>query len=118
MTIQARDDSSLDYAGVMSQAEISRAIETVDAALAEVSEARASLGASLSRLERQQDTLLQKVTVLSGIRERLVGVDYAAEVASQSAAQIQLMSAPQLLQVSRTNALRVLDLVTQRGTKR
>ena len=116
--ITAREDSSLEYAGVMSQTEVMRAVETVDAALAEVSEARASLGASLSRLERQQETLLQKVTVFSGIRERLVGVDYAAEVASQSAAQIQLMSAPQLLQVSRTNALRVLDLVTQRGTKR
>ena len=116
--ITARADSSLQHAGVMSRVEVMRAVETVDAALAEISEARASLGASLGRLERQQETLLQKVTLFSGIRERLVSVDYASAIASKSAAQIQMMSAPQLMQVSRANALRVLDLITRRGVKR
>ena len=83
------------------------------AALADISDARTSLGATLSRLEQQQSMLLQKVSVFSGVTTRLTSSDYAAEVASMSAAQIKLMSAPQLLQISRVNAMRVLDLINQ-----
>ena len=112
-TIRARDDSSLEYSGVLSQSEVLRAVETVDTALTEIDEARSSIGATLNRLERQQSVLLQKVSVFSGVSERLLNTDYAASIASLSAAQIKLMSAPQLLNISRVNSLRVLDLINQ-----
>lgn len=115
--VTARAESSLSHAGLMSYGEVNRALLTIDAALEELSDARAQLGSLLSRVEHQAQRLTHKVSELYGVTARLTGVDYAAETTSMSAEQIRLMSAPMLSKLVEVNAWRVMDLITLNGAR-
>jgi len=115
--VAVREDSSLAHSGLMSHAEVREALTTIDAALNEIAESRTQVGAFLNRLDRQSESLTQKVVGFYGVTQRLTGVDYASETASLSAEQIQLMSAPMLSDLAEVNARRVLDLITLNGAR-
>ena len=57
--------------------------------------------------------LQRKVHVYTNTTMSLISVDYGEAMATQTAAQISLMSAPQLMQVAKVNAMRVIDLINQ-----
>ncbi len=105
--------SSLAHAGLLSRSEIDQALTTIDTALADINEARTEVGARLNRLEHQAGSLFKQVIVYSQSQERIRSVDYAQSISEQTSAQIRLMSHPLLNQVAQTNALRVLDLISQ-----
>ena len=115
--VMAKEESSLAHTGLMSYAEVSKALLTIDAALEELSESRTQLGALLSRVEHQTARLTVKATELYGVTARLTGVDYASETTSMSAEQIKLMSAPMLSELAEVNAWRVMDLITLNGAR-
>ena len=98
---------------MLSLSEVHKAMRTIDTAIDQIGEARAELGATHSRLEQQQSMLQRKVHVYTNTTMSLISVDYAQAMSTQTAAQISLMSAAQLMHVAKVNALRVIDLINQ-----
>lgn len=111
--ISANQTSSLSNAGLLSMSQVRDALDTIDAAIAQVSEARTMAGAGLNRLEHQIGGLSEKAAGIMGVQERLVGVDVAQELVNFTAEQIKMMTAPMLFDFHLEDPRRALQLIQQ-----
>lgn len=109
--ITSNETSSLSYSGLLSLAQVRDAIDTIDAAIAQVSEARTMAGAGLNRLAHQIGGLSEKTAGIMGVQERLVGVDIAQELVSFTAEQIKMMTAPMLFDFHLQDPRQALRLI-------
>ena len=80
--------SDLWNTDVTSSAFASYALETLDLAIKDVSDVRANLGASMSRLEYASDNLQNASQITQAARRRVLDADYAPETTELARAQI------------------------------
>lgn len=88
------------------------AIEIVDRALNEVSEARAKLGATMNRFEQTMSNLRITTENQTASRSRIQDADFAVETASLTRAQILQQSGTEILQLANAVPRNVLALLT------
>jgi len=107
------ETSSISNAGLMSLSEVRAALDTIDSALQQVSDARGLIGSGLNRLEHQINGLADKAAGLMGVQERLMGADISAELLDVTAEQIKVMTAPMIFDFHLFNPRQALQLVKQ-----
>ncbi|MDA9251404.1 flagellin [Alphaproteobacteria bacterium] len=103
--------SQLDDIKVESQAEATRAIETLDLALEEVSSAQAKLGAIQNRLQHNIDNLSKGAMLTEQAVGRVVDADFASETSNLSKQQILNQAATAMLAQANQSKQSVLSLL-------
>jgi flagellin len=103
--------SQLDDIKVESQAEATRAIETLDKALEEVSTAQAKLGAIQNRLSHNIDNLSKGSMLTEQSVGRIVDADFATETSELSKQQILAQAATSMLAQANQSKQSVLALL-------
>jgi flagellin len=103
--------SQLDDIKVESQAEATRAIETLDKALEEVSSAQAKLGAIQNRLQHNIDNLSKGAMLTEQAVGRVVDADFASETSNLSKQQILNQAATAMLAQANQSKQSVLSLL-------
>ena len=103
--------TQLDDIQVESQAEATRAVETLDKALGEVSSAQAKLGAIQNRLQHNIDNLSKGAMLTEQAVGRVVDADFAAETSSLSKQQILNQAATAMLAQANQSKQSVLTLL-------
>ena len=103
--------SQLDDIKVESQAEATRAIETLDKALEEVSSAQAKLGAIQNRLQHNIDNLSKGSMLTEQAVGRVVDADFASETSNLSKQQILNQAATAMLAQANQSKQSVLALL-------
>jgi flagellin len=96
---------------VESQAEATRAIETLDLALEEVSSAQAKLGAIQNRLQHNIDNLSKGAMLTEQAVGRVVDADFASETSNLSKQQILNQAATAMLAQANQSKQSVLSLL-------
>lgn len=89
----------------------SRALQTMDAALAQLSNGRSTLGALNNRLESLSDTLAQKIDDLSKTDSTIRDADYAYESARYTQNQILQEAALSMLTQANISPKKALELL-------
>jgi len=107
----ATDGTQLDDIKVESQAEATRAIETLDLALEEVSSAQAKLGAIQNRLQHNIDNLSKGAMLTEQAVGRVVDADFASETSNLSKQQILNQAATAMLAQANQSKQSVLSLL-------
>jgi flagellin len=87
-TTNAATTTGISSVNVLSSAQASTALDTIDAALNEVNSARGNLGALQSRFETAVSNIQIQSENLSAARGRIIDADFAKETANLSRAQI------------------------------
>ena len=103
--------NQLDDIKVESQAESTRAIETLDKALEEVSTAQAKLGAIQNRLSHNIDNLSKGSMLTEQSVGRIVDADFATETSELSKQQILAQAATSMLAQANQSKQSVLALL-------
>ena len=103
--------TQLDDIQVESQAEATRAVETLDKALGEVSSAQAKLGAIQNRLQHNIDNLSKGAMLTEQAVGRVVDADFASETSSLSKQQILNQAATAMLAQANQSKQSVLSLL-------
>jgi len=111
LTIDDIDETQLDDIKVESQAEATRAIETLDLALEEVSSAQAKLGAIQNRLQHNIDNLSKGAMLTEQAVGRVVDADFASETSNLSKQQILNQAATAMLAQANQSKQSVLSLL-------
>ena len=104
-------EDQLDDVKVETTAEASRAIETLDKALEEVSTAQAKLGAIQNRLTHNIDNLSKGSMLTEQSVGRIVDADFATETSELSKQQILAQAATSMLAQANQQAQTVLALL-------
>ena len=102
---------SLSSIKVESQAKATRAIETLDKALEQVSSAQAKLGAIQNRLQHNIDNLSKGAMLTEQAVGRVVDADFASETSSLSKQQILNQAATAMLAQANQSKQSVLTLL-------
>ena len=102
------DASALDVSGASAA---STTIDNVDAALADVNTARASMGAGQNRLESAVNNLTNNVTNLADARSRIEDTDYSTETMQMAKAQILSQASTAMLSQANQSQQNVLSLL-------
>ena len=105
------DGTQLDDIQVETAAEASRAIETLDKALEEVSSAQAKLGAIQNRLQHNIDNLSKGAMLTEQSVGRVVDADFATETSNLSKQQILNQAATAMLAQANQSKQSVLSLL-------
>jgi len=103
--------TQLDDIQVETSAESSRAIETLDKALEEVSSAQAKLGAIQNRLQHNIDNLSKSAMLAEQSVGRIVDADFATETSNLSKQQILNQAATAMLAQANQSKQSVLSLL-------
>ena len=111
VTISEAAAQQLDDIKVESQAEATRAIETLDLALEEVSSAQAKLGAIQNRLQHNIDNLSKGAMLTEQAVGRVVDADFASETSNLSKQQILNQAATAMLAQANQSKQSVLSLL-------
>jgi len=111
VTISEAAAQQLDDIKVESQAEATRAIETLDKALEEVSTAQAKLGAIQNRLSHNIDNLSKGSMLTEQSVGRIVDADFATETSELSKQQILAQAATSMLAQANQSKQSVLALL-------
>jgi flagellin len=105
------DDGGLSAIKVESQARATRAVETLDKALEEVSTAQAKLGAIQNRLSHNIDNLSKGSMLTEQSVGRIVDADFATETSELSKQQILAQAATSMLAQANQSKQSVLALL-------
>jgi len=105
------NDGGLSAIKVESQAKATRAVETLDKALAEVSTAQAKLGAIQNRLSHNIDNLSKGSMLTEQSVGRIVDADFATETSELSKQQILAQAATSMLAQANQSKQSVLALL-------
>jgi flagellin len=105
------DGTQLDDIQVETAAEASRAVETLDKALEEVSSAQAKLGAIQNRLQHNIDNLSKGAMLTEQSVGRVVDADFATETSNLSKQQILNQAATAMLAQANQSKQSVLSLL-------
>ena len=105
------DGTQLDDIQVETAAEASRAVETLDKALEEVSSAQAKLGAIQNRLQHNIDNLSKSAMLTEQSVGRVVDADFATETSNLSKQQILNQAATAMLAQANQSKQSVLSLL-------
>ena len=111
LTIKKADETQLDDIHVETSAESTRAIETLDKALEEVSSAQAKLGAIQNRLQHNIDNLSKGAMLTEQSVGRVVDADFATETSNLSKQQILNQAATAMLAQANQSKQSVLSLL-------
>jgi flagellin len=111
VNIVKKDNTELDDIKVETAAEASRAIETLDKALEEVSTAQAKLGAIQNRLTHNIDNLSKGSMLTEQSVGRIVDADFATETSELSKQQILAQAATSMLAQANQSKQSVLALL-------
>ena len=106
--------AALQVTGADAAAGVAAATATigkVDAALADVTKSRASLGAGQNRLESAINNLTNNVTNLSDARSRIEDADYSSETTAMAKAQILSQASTAMLSQANQSQQNVLSLL-------
>ena len=103
--------SQLDDIEVETSAKATRAIETLDKALEEVSSAQAKLGAIQNRLQHNIDNLSKGAMLTEQSVGRVVDADFATETSNLSKQQILNQAATAMLAQANQSKQSVLSLL-------
>jgi len=96
---------------VLDQQSASNVLLSLDAALYQVNQARANMGAVMNRLEYSVSNLYDTYTNMSASRSKIEDADYAAESSDMARAQIIQQAATAILAQANTNQQTVLKLL-------
>jgi flagellin len=111
LTLTTEDEDALADIKVETTAEASRAIETLDKALEEVSSAQAKLGAIQNRLQHNIDNLSKSAMLTEQSVGRVVDADFATETSNLSKQQILNQAATAMLAQANQSKQSVLSLL-------
>jgi len=111
MTLVGIDEDQLDDIKVETTAEVTRAVETLDKALEEVSTAQAKLGAIQNRLTHNIDNLSKGSMLTEQSVGRIVDADFATETSELSKQQILAQAATSMLAQANQSKQSVLALL-------
>ena len=111
LSVTQATESQLDDIHVETSAEATRAIETLDKALEEVSSAQAKLGAIQNRLQHNIDNLSQGAMLTEQSVGRVVDADFATETSNLSKQQILNQAATAMLAQANQSKQSVLSLL-------
>ena len=111
ITLSAKAETQLDDIQVETSAEASRAIETLDKALEEVSSAQAKLGAIQNRLQHNIDNLSKSAMLTEQSVGRVTDADFATETSNLSKQQILNQAATAMLAQANQSKQSVLSLL-------
>jgi len=111
LTLKERVESQLDDIQVETQAEATRAVQTLDKALEQVSSAQAKLGAIQNRLQHNIDNLSKGAMLTEQAVGRVVDADFASETSSLSKQQILNQAATAMLAQANQSKQSVLSLL-------
>lgn len=104
---------SLETVGILTRRQVNEAIETIDLAINQVNGSMAKVGAVMNRAVHRIESLNQQALDMMIARSRIEDADMAQETAKLASEQISIMSAPFLMEVSTSEAMTVLDLISQ-----
>ena len=111
LTIKKATESQLDDIEVETSAKATRAIETLNKALEEVSTAQAKLGAIQNRLTHNIDNLSKGSMLTEQSVGRIVDADFATETSELSKQQILAQAATSMLAQANQSKQSVLALL-------
>ena len=111
LTVTDKANTQLDDIKVESTAEATRAIETLDKALEEVSTAQAKLGAIQNRLSHNIDNLSKGSMLTEQSVGRIIDADFATETSELSKQQILAQAATSMLAQANQSKQSVLALL-------
>jgi len=111
LTITDKAQTELDDIKVETQADATRAVETLDKALEEVSTAQAKLGAIQNRLSHNIDNLSKGSMLTEQSVGRIVDADFATETSELSKQQILAQAATSMLAQANQSKQSVLALL-------
>ena len=111
LNIMDKTETSLSNIEVETSAKATRAIETLDKALEEVSSAQAKLGAIQNRLQHNIDNLSKGAMLTEQSVGRIVDADFATETSELSKQQILAQAATSMLAQANQSKQSVLALL-------
>ena len=111
LTVKKATESQLDDIEVETSAKATRAIETLNKALEEVSTAQAKLGAIQNRLTHNIDNLSKGSMLTEQSVGRIVDADFATETSELSKQQILAQAATSMLAQANQSKQSVLALL-------
>jgi flagellin len=111
LTVKKATESSLSNIEVETAAKSTRAIETLDKSLEEVSSAQAKLGAIQNRLQHNIDNLSKSAMLAEQSVGRIVDADFATETSNLSKQQILNQAATAMLAQANQSKQSVLSLL-------
>ena len=111
LTIKKATESQLDDIEVETSAKATRAIETLNKALEEVSSAQAKLGAIQNRLQHNIDNLSKGAMLTEQSVGRVIDADFATETSNLSKQQILNQAATAMLAQANQSKQSVLSLL-------
>jgi flagellin len=111
LTVKQATESQLDDIEVETSAKATRAVETLDKALEEVSTAQAKLGAIRNRLTHNIDNLSKGSMLTEQSVGRIVDADFATETSELSKQQILAQAATSMLAQANQSKQSVLALL-------
>ena len=111
LNIINKDNTELEDITVETTADASRAIETLDKALEEVSTAQAKLGANQNRLSHNIDNLSKSSMLTEQSVGRIMDADFAAETAELSKQKILSQAATSMLAQANVSKQGVIALL-------
>jgi flagellin len=115
-TIQVNPNpaTALERVSITDAAGVAAALESIDTALAQVSDGRARIGAISNRLEAIGETLAKRIEDLSATDSRIRDTDFAYETARLTQAQILQDAAVAMLTQANIAPQRALELLQNR----
>ena len=111
LTVKKASETQLDDIQVETSAKATRAIETLDKSLEEVSSAQAKLGAIQNRLQHNIDNLSKSAMLTEQSVGRVVDADFATETSNLSKQQILNQAATAMLAQANQSKQSVLSLL-------
>jgi flagellin len=111
LTLVNKDETNLSGIEVETSAKATRAIETLDKSLEEVSSAQAKLGAIQNRLQHNIDNLSKSAMLTEQSVGRVVDADFATETSNLSKQQILNQAATAMLAQANQSKQSVLSLL-------
>jgi flagellin len=111
LVVTKATESALDAIEVETSAKATRAIETLDKSLEEVSSAQAKLGAIQNRLQHNIDNLSKSAMLTEQSVGRVVDADFATETSNLSKQQILNQAATAMLAQANQSKQSVLSLL-------
>ena len=111
LTIKKATETNLSQIEVETSAKATRAIETLDKSLEEVSSAQAKLGAIQNRLQHNIDNLSKSAVLTEQSVGRVVDADFATETSNLSKQQILNQAATAMLAQANQSKQSVLSLL-------
>ncbi|MEN6626407.1 MAG: flagellin [Candidatus Sumerlaeia bacterium] len=113
MQVNPDVSTAIAHVNVISTASANQALESIDTALAQLSDCRSRIGAVQNRLESLTTSLATQVEDLTSTDSRISDTDFALETTRYTQAQILQEAAISILAQANTTPRRALELLQQ-----